>query len=156
MEGGGISDLSAVDFRWGTAPVDLRLAAIRLCGDGLFLYHETRMDAVTDISEDGILPTSYGQSLVGDMGEVLSPDLLDEEELEDIPEEDLVPRTYVSLKEPAFLHYGDVLLRFPRDSVGELERDVDWYTREEVPPDRVEARMEDGRWIPVRERAQGS
>lgn len=129
--------------------MDLRLAAARLCGDGTFLYHETRADAVPNIAEDGILPTSYGQSFVGDMGEVLSPDLFDEEELESMPEEDLVPRTYVSLREPDALHYGDVLLRFPKEDAGELERDVDWYTTQEVPPERLEARTEDGRWVPI-------
>jgi len=135
----------------GTALVDLHLAAARLCREGAFLYHETRADAVADIAEEGILPTSYGQSLIGDMGEVLSPDLLEDEELEGIPEEDLVPRTYVSLREPETLYYGDVLLRFPKEDAGSLEKDVDWYTRAEIPPDRLEARTTNGRWISVRD-----
>jgi len=114
-----------------------------------YLYHETRKDALPYIREEGILPTSYGQSLVGDMGEVMSPDMLEEDELELIPEEDLIPRTYVQLKEPSSLYYGDVLLRFPKDSAGPLKKDVDYYVLKEIPPHLVEVKM-GGKWIPIK------
>jgi hypothetical protein len=116
---------------------------------GGWLYHETTREAFPWIREEGLRPTSYGQTFVGEMGEVLSPDMFDEDELAQIPVGDLVPRIYVHNAEPSALYYGEILLRFPRSCVGRLKRDVDWYTTEPVAPELIQVLL-DGEWVGLR------
>lgn len=110
-----------------------------------FLYHETQPENLADIINEGLMPMSYGQSFVGNMGEMLSPDLFDEAELENFPQEDFAQRTYVDLTEPKASRYGDILLRFPKQS---LQRDVDWYTTNIIPPEVIEIKVS-GNWLPL-------
>ena len=138
-----------------------------------YLYHETREDSIPYIIEDGLLPTSYGQSLVSDDGSVMSPkekiseiewrlqseygELSDDEfqsAVEDtfrmeVNEDDLMPRTYVHLVEPASYLYGDALLRFKKRAV---EKDVDYYIRESIPAEELEIKVE-GVWLTLFEYA---
>lgn len=139
-------------------------------GDGdEYLYHETREDLIPYIVQDGLLPTSYGQSLVSDDGSVMSPKekmeeiewslqseyggLSDDEfasAVEDrfrmeVEKDDLIPRTYVHLVEPASYLYGDALLRFKKRAV---EKDVDYYILEPIPVEELEIKVEGG-WIPL-------
>ena len=111
----------------------------------MYYYHETKTEHLYDIQQEGIQPTSFGQSLVDDMGEIAFPD---EDEMEDYPEEDLVPRTYFLKSEPKRPMYGEVLLRFPRTQLPSkhIMKDVDYYTFKEIPPDVIEVKMED-RWV---------
>ncbi len=125
-----------------------RAVALLKLAEQEYLYHETQVEHLADIINDGIQPMSYGQSFVGNQGEMLSPDMFDEEELQDFPEEDLVQRTYVNLKEPQSLYYGNVLLRFPRENV-QLKRDADWYTHHHISPDVIEVKVGD-EWNPLR------
>jgi len=133
-----------------------------------FLYHETKREHLPDIKEGGIIPTSYGQSLVDEQGGVLSPeeykdriagDFLDEEgevsdsSVEDIfnreiPEEDRIPRTYIWEKEPAHLNYGDILLRFPRHIAGTISRDVDPYITKSISPEDINVKLKN-KWYPL-------
>jgi len=141
-------------------------------GEGHFLYHETRREHLDDIAHEGLWPTSYGQSFVREDGSVASPEealddvraeLESELDFEDLdeeafetrvrevfderhPPEDLAPRTYVMLSEPASLKYGEVLLRFPRSTAPPTRRhDVDWCVRGAVPPSAIEV-LDGGRW----------
>jgi hypothetical protein len=141
--------------------------------DNEYLYHETRKDSIPYIIEDGLLPTSYGQSLVSDDGSVMSPkekiseiewrlqneygELSDDEfqsAVEDtfrmeVNEDDLMPRTYVHLVEPDSYLYGDSLLRFKKRAV---EKDVDYYIRESIPAEEIEIKVKGG-WLPLFEYA---
>jgi len=119
------------------------------CGSEEHFYHETSRENVPEIADQGLLPLSYGQSFVGEMGEMLSPDMFDEEELEDIPKEDFIQRTYYMTKEPQSLKYGEVLLRFPASAVKHRGYDVDPYTTDTIPPDLMEIKVQD-RWLPIR------
>jgi hypothetical protein len=114
-----------------------------------YFYHETKREHIYDIKSEGIVPTSYGQSLVGEMGEILSPNMLDEEELENIPEEDLIPRTYYMEQEPRQLLYGDILLRFPKRFATKRRIDVDSYILNSISPEVIEVKVEN-QWIPLR------
>jgi len=139
-----------------------------------FIYHETRTEHLPSIREDGLLTTSYGQSLVdGTDGRVMSPeeykemitsDIFGEEGDEisvdemhrrinehfdqQIPQSDRVPRTYIMESEPASNMYGDVLLRFPRDMAGTIKKDVDPYIQREIPPEAIEVKI-NGSWHPL-------
>lgn len=135
--------------------------------DRKYLYHETSREALGDIKREGLLPTSYGQSLVGDDGRVISPeekiDLIrseleeegiSEDEIEEttseifrreVPDEDLIGRTYVHLTEPSSYSYGEILLRFP---IREMRRDVDHYILDRVAPEELEWKAGD-QWLPL-------
>lgn len=139
-----------------------------------FIYHETQREHLPSIKEEGLLTTSYGQSLVSSIdGRVMSPeeyremissDILGEEgdeihidELnrrvneyfdQEIPSSDRVPRTYIWEKEPASLLYGDILLRFPRDVAGAIKKDVDPYILKSIPPEAIEIKI-NGSWVPL-------
>jgi hypothetical protein len=119
------------------------------CGSEEHFYHETSQGDVSEIMDQGLLPMSYGQSFVGNMGEMLTPDMFDEEELENIPEEDFVQRTYYMTREPSSLKYGDVLLRFPATAVKHRGHDIDPYTTDIIPPDLIEIKTH-GQWLPIR------
>jgi hypothetical protein len=142
-------------------------AILKISSNEEYLYHETSREALEYIEREGLLPTSYGQSLVGDDGQVMSPEEkiesiewrleeegLSEEEIEEIipqvfkrevPEEDLVPRTYVHFLEPSSYSYGEVLLRFP---IRKTEMDVDPYILERVGPEELEKKIGD-LWYPL-------
>lgn len=136
------------------------------------LYHETRREHLPSIKQDGLLTTSYGQSLVSAIdGRVMSPeeykemitsDLIDEEDLskaelnarveeyfdQEIPKSDRIPRTYVLESEPNNLSYGEVLLRFPKEMAGAIQRDVDPYILREIPPEAIDVKI-NGFWYPL-------
>jgi len=131
-----------------------------------YLWHETSWESLGDIAEAGLLPRSYGQSLVGDGGRILSPlekmedirfwlseggeEEVDEEEVlkifhSQVDEDDLTLRTYVHPILPSFLSYGDLLIRFP---FREPKKDVDYYILDSIPPEEIEIKMGDD-WIPL-------
>jgi hypothetical protein len=123
-----------------------------------YLYHETARGHLGEIAREGLRSMSYGQSFVCDDATLSTPEeeltdiraeLEDDAMMEDVevhPPEDLVPRTYVLLDEPRTLNYADVLLRFPRVLARPTKRyDVDWYVKETVPADQIEA-LVDGAW----------
>lgn len=118
---------------------------------GAYWYHETKRDHLWDVVHGGVQPTSFGQSLVGEMGEVMHPDMLEPEELENIPPEDLVPRTYLLDHEPRQMSYGDYLLRFPKSSVTKMG--MDNWTREPITyapvPANVVEILWQGQWVPI-------
>ena len=105
------------------------------------LYHEIDKRSRSDIAVDGLLPMSYGQSFVGEMGEMLSPDDFDESELDRIPPADKVVRTYVMISEPSQFKYGDMLLRFPASLGGKLKKDVDYYISNVIPAEYIEVKI---------------
>jgi len=111
-----------------------------------YYYHETKKDHIKDIQNDGLLPTSYGQSLVNEnTHELMSPDDLSEEELENIPEEDTLPRTYFSIEEQQRPTYGDgIFLRFPKNAITHIDTDIDYYTFDSIPPEKLEIKTENG------------
>ena len=95
-----------------------------------------------------MLPLSYGQSFVGDQGEMLSPDDFSKRELANFPKEDLVKRIYVMVGHPNRPKYGDVLLRFPKLLAGKIKKDVDYYILQTIPPEYIE-QFNQGKWIPI-------
>ena len=111
-----------------------------------YYYHETKKDHIRDIQNDGLLPTSYGQSLVNEnTHELMSPDDLSEEELENIPEEDTLPRTYFSIDEQKRPTYGDgIFLRFPKNAITHIAVDIDYYTFDPIPPEKLEIKTNNG------------
>ena len=121
-------------------------------GDGYF-YHETHPEHLWDIAREGLTPHSYGQSFVGEMGDMMSPDMFDDEELEDFPPEDFEPRTYYLNHEPQQSNYADVLLRFPISAICHQGFDCDPYTFDSVPPNVIEIRAGAG-WVPLLQHVQ--
>jgi hypothetical protein len=115
-----------------------------------YFYHETSKDAIPYIKYEGLLPMSYGQSFVDEMGEMLSPDMFDEEELKQFPKEDFVQRTYIMTNEPNNMYYGDLLLRFPENIVSKIKKDVDLYITERIPPNMIDIKL-DEEWKPLKE-----
>lgn len=136
--------------------------------DGRYLYHETSRDALPEIIEKGLLPTSFGQSLVSEDRRVLSPeeklaeirsdlefeyeDLSDEEFQilvqerfnSEVNEDDLLGRTYVHLEEPREYFYGEALLRFSASVISKVDRDVDYYITEKISPENIEIKTSHG------------
>ena len=145
------------------------LDLMKFASEDDFLYHETSRESLESIIMDGLVPTSYGQSFVNEHGEVDSPEFaLDEirnrlsedesysemsdddfearvsEEFQRIySEEDLVPRTYVHLKEPYILSDGSILLRFPKVDI-DVKEDVDHYILEIIPASKLEIKTDSG------------
>lgn len=117
-----------------------------------YWYHETKKEHIQDIAAEGLQPMSYGQSFVGDdPTSLMTPDMFEPEELEEFPEEDLVPRTYLLPYEPNQMNYGDYLLRFPRSAVTDLGKDD--VTGEPVAYNTIPASMieihHEKNWLPV-------
>lgn len=136
--------------------------------DGGYLYHETSHDALPEIIERGLLPTSFGQSLVSEDRRVLSPeeklaeirsDLefeyedLSDEEFENLVQErfnlevdqdDLLGRSYVHLEEPKEYAYGEALLRFSASVISKVDKDVDYYITEKISPENIEIKTSHG------------
>jgi hypothetical protein len=111
-----------------------------------YYYHETKKDHIRDIQNEGLIPTSYGQSFVNeDTHELMSPDDFSEEELENIPEEETKPRTYFSEDEQKSSVYGDgIFLRFPKNAITSIEVDVDYFTYDSIPPEDIEIKTNEG------------
>lgn len=135
-----------------------------------YLYHETKEEYLPEIMAKGLLNTSYGQSFVTEHGDVMSPEearneirleLEQDPELEDMSDEefeelidstyeetfskeDEKPRTYVHLKEPTNMAYGDVLLRFPKEDLS-VHKDVDNFITGRVSPSKLEIKL-DNHW----------
>ena len=113
-----------------------------------YLYHETGSENLHDIATEGLVPMSYGQSFVGDMGEMLSPDSFGPEELEGTDPAELKQRLYFMDKQPGQSMYAEVLLRFPRESISHQSADVDPFTFDTVPPGAIEINVA-GQWLPL-------
>jgi len=140
--------------------------------DSQYLYHETKIEYLQDIKRLGLLPTSYGQSLVQDDGTILSPDEmlvsireeleddeynsnLNDEEFEELVNSkfeelvdplDLTPRTYVMKHKPTSYNYGDMLLRFASGHAVTIYKDVDFYITVNILPEFLEV-YNNGKWI---------
>lgn len=138
-----------------------------------FVYHETRREHLPSIKEEGLLTTSYGQSLINKLeGSVYSPEEfkemiysdfssrdedIPEQELQhkvaerfnnQVPREDTIPRTYIMEAEPASFKYGEVLLRFSKDVAGTIKNADNPYILREIPPEAIEVKM-NGSWYPL-------
>lgn len=113
-----------------------------------YFYHETQREHLWDIAREGLSPMSYGQSFVGDMGEMMHPDMFEPEELEEFPQDDLTPRTYYLPSHPRNSNYGDVLLRFPKVAAANTGFDVDHYTYDTIPSEQIEV-FQNNQWIPL-------
>jgi hypothetical protein len=161
-----LKKLAGVLDSWGLGLEAEEIRKLALDGSSDYLWHETSLESLGEIAREGLLPRSYGQSLVGEGGRILSPEEkmedirfwlseeaeLDEEEVlrifhSEVDEDDLILRTYVHPRLPSFLSYGDILIRFP---FRELKKDVDYYILDSIPPEEIEVQVEGG-WIPLKE-----